>query len=139
MLCGIAVPVEQPLVAHSDGDVVLHAVTDAVLGAAGQGDLGDHFPDSDPQWAGAPGDRLLQHALELAAGVGYRVANIDLTIVAEVPRLSPWKPAMRQRLAELTALRPEDVNIKATTMERLGPIGQKEGMATHAVVLLRSL
>lgn len=139
MLCGIEVPVDQPLEAHSDGDVVLHAVTDAVLGAAGQGDLGDHFPDTDPRWAGASGDRLLAHALRLAAGVGYQLVNIDLTVVAQVPRLSPWKPVMRERLAGLTGLEPADVNIKATTMERLGPIGRKEGMAAHAVVLLRSL
>jgi 2-C-methyl-D-erythritol 4-phosphate cytidylyltransferase/2-C-methyl-D-erythritol 2,4-cyclodiphosphate synthase len=135
-LCGIPVEHDMGLAGHSDADVALHAVVDAVLGAIGQGDIGQHFPPSDPQWKGAPSSRFVEHAVELAAAGGYRVGNIDLTLICEAPRIGPYREAMRARLASLAQVDAGAVNIKATTTERLGFTGRGEGIAAHAVATL---
>jgi 2-C-methyl-D-erythritol 4-phosphate cytidylyltransferase/2-C-methyl-D-erythritol 2,4-cyclodiphosphate synthase len=124
------------LAGHSDADVALHAVTDAVLGAACAGDIGEHFPPSDPQWRGASSDRFLAHAVALAAEAGYAVGHVDLTLVCEAPRIAPHKPAMRARLAEILGLDLAAVSVKATTTERLGFTGRGEGIAAQAVATL---
>lgn len=135
-LGGVEVPVSHPLVAHSDGDVVLHAVTDAILGALARGDIGDHFPDTDPRWARADSADLLRHVWMLAEETGYRLNNLDVTVVAETPRLKDYKGPMAERLAELLGSTRARVNVKATTTEALGFVGRREGIATHAVVTL---
>jgi 2-C-methyl-D-erythritol 2,4-cyclodiphosphate synthase len=135
-LAGVKVPYERPLLAHSDGDVVVHALCDAILGAIGAGDIGHHFPDSDPRFKNADSCLLLEAVLQQAREAGWRVVNADLTVVAQAPRMAPHLSAMRQRLAALLAVEFSCVNIKATTTEGLGYIGRKEGLATHAVVLL---
>ena len=124
--------------AHSDGDVVLHAVTDAILGATGKGDLGEHFPDRDPQWKDANSAIFLQHAVALASERGLTVGNVDLNVLAERPRLGPAKNAIRQRLAQLLDLANDRVNVKARTMEGLGSVGRGEAIACQAVVTLVS-
>jgi len=136
MLGGVRVPYSQGVVAHSDGDVLLHALVDALLGAAGLGDIGMHFPDSDPQWRGADSARFVQHACALLAGQGYRVVNADLTLLAQAPRLSPWRDAIRANVARLLQLPLECVNIKATTPEHLGFLGRREGLAAMASALI---
>lgn len=136
MLCGIAVPVAAPLKAHSDGDVALHAVADALLGALGLGDLGDHFPDTDAHWAGASGATLIGQVMQDAARLGWRVNNVDLTLIAQAPRVGPYKARMRNRLAELVHCPVAQVNVKATTTEGLGALGRREGIAAQAVVSL---
>ena len=132
------VPIEHPtgLVGHSDADVLLHAVTDALLGGAGLGDIGELFPDTDPQFAGADSALLLTRALETVTGAGWQPVNLDCTIHAQQPRLTPHKPAIRQRLAELLGLPLEAVNVKAKTGERVGPVGREEAICADAVVLL---
>lgn len=135
-LGGIAVPVSHQLLAHSDGDVVLHAIADAVLGALGAGDIGEHFPDTDAQWAGMDSADLLAQVWLKAVDAGYTLGNLDVTIVAQAPKISPFKPAMRQRIAQLLEAREDQVNVKATTTEQLGFVGRREGIATYAVVLL---
>ena len=134
VLCGVEFPAEIGLEGHSDADVALHAVTDAILGAAGLGDIGQHFPPSDERWRDADSAGFLRAALELAAG--YRVGNVDLTIVGERPRIGPHRTAMRVRLAELLGVAVERVNVKATTNEGLGALGRVEGIAAVAAVLL---
>ncbi len=133
MLCGIAVPHTQTLAGHSDADVALHALTDAVLGTIGAGDIGKHFPPSDPQWRGVSSDRFLQHAVDLVAARGGRIVHLDLTIVCEVPRVGPYREAMVANVARIAAISPERVSVKATTTEGLGFTGRREGIAAQAV------
>jgi 2-C-methyl-D-erythritol 2,4-cyclodiphosphate synthase len=136
MLAGVKVPHTQGVVAHSDGDVVLHALCDALLGAAGLGDIGQHFRNDDPRWKGADSSVFVHAVLEMLSVRRLRVVNADVTVIAESPRLGPHREAMRARLAEL--LGTSDVNVKATTTEGLGFIGRGEGLAAQAVVLLSS-
>ncbi|MCS7182969.1 MAG: 2-C-methyl-D-erythritol 2,4-cyclodiphosphate synthase [Thermoanaerobaculum sp.] len=136
VLAGIPIPHERGLAGHSDADVVLHAVTDALLGACGEGDIGLHFPPTDPQWAGAPSRRFVEFALTRAEEKGWRVVNCDLTVLAEEPRLAPYRSDLVASLAQLLALPPSAVNVKATTTEGLGFVGRGEGIAATAVVLL---
>ncbi len=121
------------LAGHSDADVALHALTDALLGAIVGGDIGDHFPPSDPQWRGAPSSLFLEHARELVAAGGGRIVHADLTIICEAPRIGPHRDAMRQRIAELLRLPVARISVKATTTERLGFTGRGEGIAAQAV------
>ena len=134
MLAGVPVSNEMSPVAHSDGDVVLHAVVDAILGALGLGDIGEHFPDTDPKWKGAASRVFVEHAYGLAREAGYTLANADVTILAERPRLKAHKPAMVENLRQLLGGGP--VNIKAGTNEKVDAIGQGQAIAAHAVVLL---
>jgi len=136
-LAGILVPHDRGLRGHSDADVVLHAVTDALLGAACEGDIGDHFPPSDPQWRGARSSLFLDHARALIDGKGGRIDHVDVTIICEAPRLGPHRLAMRQSLAALLRLPLSRISIKATTTERLGFTGRGEGMAAQAVASVR--
>ncbi len=136
-LCGIKLDHTHGLAGHSDADVALHAITDAVLGAIGDGDIGTHFPPSDPQWSGARSGQFLEHAVKLASEAGYSLGNIDLTIICEAPKIGPHRPAMRAEVARLTALDESAVSIKATTTERLGFTGRGEGVAAQAIVGLQ--
>lgn len=133
---GVAVPHSQGLVAHSDGDVLIHALCDALLGALGRGDIGHHFPDDDPALAGVDSRLLLRRVVADMQGAGWQVVNVDTTVIAQTPRLAPHIQAMRACLAEDLALSSSRVNVKATTTEGLGFAGRKEGIAAHAVVLL---
>lgn len=135
-LGGVQIPYSQGLKAHSDGDVALHALTDALLGAAALGDIGQHFPDTDPQWKGADSRMLLRHVVRLIAEKGYQVGNADVTIIAQAPKMAPHIPAMRAYLAEDLQVELDAINVKATTTEKLGYVGRKEGIAVHAVALL---
>lgn len=135
-LCGIRIEHDRGLAGHSDADVALHAVVDAILGAAGAGDIGQHFPPSDPQWRGAPSSRFVEHAVALAGDRDLQVGNVDLTLICEAPRIGPYREAMRARLAQLLCIGSESVNIKATTTECLGFTGRAEGIAAQAVATL---
>ncbi len=135
-LAGVEIPSEQGLAGHSDADAVLHAVTDALLGALGEGDIGEHFPDTDPQWANAASGTFVSHAVGLAGQAGLVVGNCDVTILAEAPKLAPHKDAMKAKLAELLEVRPARVAIKAKTNEGMGFVGRAEGIAAMAAVLL---
>ena len=134
VLGGVEIPHDRGLVGHSDADVLAHAITDAVLGAAGLGDIGEHFPDTDPAWAGADSLALLRAVVELAGRAGWRVAHVDATVMLERPKLAPHRPAMRERLAEV--LGGATVSVKATTGERMGFVGREEGVAALAVATL---
>jgi 2-C-methyl-D-erythritol 2,4-cyclodiphosphate synthase len=136
MLGGVRVPWEKGVVAHSDGDVLLHALTDALLGAAGLGDIGQHFPDSDPQWRGASSDRFVTHAVGLLADAGWVVVNADLTLLAEAPRVNPVRARVVDSIARCLGVAAQQVNLKATTTEKLGFLGRAEGLAAQAVVLI---
>ena len=136
MLCGLELPGGAGLGGHSDADVALHSVTDALLGAVAAGDLGERFPSSDPQWSGADSRVFLRVALDLVHRAGYRVANCDLTIIGERPRIAPHRDALRRSLAELLAVDPTAVSVKATTTDGLGFVGRREGVGALAVVLL---
>ncbi|MBY6018055.1 2-C-methyl-D-erythritol 2,4-cyclodiphosphate synthase [Halomonas denitrificans] len=136
ILGGISVPFEQGLLAHSDGDVVLHAISDALLGAVAMGDIGRHFPDTDPAYSGADSRVLLRHCYGLVREQGYRLGNLDVTIIAQMPKMAPHIDAMRANLAADLGVELSQVNVKATTTERLGFTGRGEGIATEAVVLL---
>ncbi|HYJ83788.1 MAG TPA: bifunctional 2-C-methyl-D-erythritol 4-phosphate cytidylyltransferase/2-C-methyl-D-erythritol 2,4-cyclodiphosphate synthase [Allosphingosinicella sp.] len=136
-LGGIRIPHERGLKGHSDADVLLHAVTDALLGAIGAGDIGDHFPPSDPQWRGAPSSLFVEHARALIEVRGGRIDHVDVTLICEAPRLAPHREAMRASLAGLLRLPPGRVSIKATTTERLGFTGRGEGMAAQAIATVR--
>lgn len=136
VLGGEEIPFERGLDGHSDADVLLHALTDAVLGAAGLGDLGALFPPGDPEWKDASSLRLLEIVMARAAAAGWRVVNCDLTLVAEAPKLAPWRERIRARLARSLGVEPDAVGLKATTHEGLGALGRGEGMAALAVVLL---
>jgi 2-C-methyl-D-erythritol 2,4-cyclodiphosphate synthase len=136
MLGGVRIPWKQGVLAHSDGDVLLHALTDALLGAAGLGDIGQHFPDSDPQWRGAASTQFVQHAVRLLGERGWQVVNADLTLLAETPRIAAHRDAIRASIAAALGTGVECVNLKATTTEKLGFIGRSEGLAAQAVVLI---
>jgi 2-C-methyl-D-erythritol 4-phosphate cytidylyltransferase / 2-C-methyl-D-erythritol 2,4-cyclodiphosphate synthase len=136
-LCGIKVPHERALIGHSDADVGLHALTDAILGAMGAGDIGGHFPPSDPQWRGAASDRFLRHAATLVAQRGGRVAHVDVTLICERPKVSPHRDAMVARIADILGIPAGRVSVKATTTEKLGFTGREEGIAAQAVATIR--
>ncbi|KKC98246.1 MULTISPECIES: 2-C-methyl-D-erythritol 2,4-cyclodiphosphate synthase [Photobacterium] len=136
---GVAVPYEQGLIAHSDGDVALHAVCDALLGAIGAGDIGRHFPDTDAEWAGADSRLLLRDVYAKVKAKGYRLGNLDVTIIAQAPKMAPYIEQMCQTIADDLDTTVDNINVKATTTERLGFTGRKEGIACEAVVLLRSI
>lgn len=136
LLCGVEVPHDQGLIAHSDGDVALHALCDALLGAAALGDIGRHFPDTEAVWKDADSRGLLREVVRLVRDKGFRPHNIDLTLVAQKPRLAPYIPAMVELLASDLGIESDLVNVKATTSERLGFTGRGEGIAAFAVVLL---
>ncbi len=133
-ICGIHVPHERSLEAHSDGDVGLHSLVDAMLGAIGAGDIGQHFPPTDPQWKDADSAAFVRHAASLVAQAGGHVNNVDITIIGERPKVGPHREAMRKRIASLLSLGLDRVNVKATTTEQLGFTGRKEGLAAQAVV-----
>ncbi|MFZ1327171.1 MAG: 2-C-methyl-D-erythritol 2,4-cyclodiphosphate synthase [Candidatus Contendobacter sp.] len=136
-LGGVRIPHTHGLLAHSDGDVLLHALCDALLGAAGLGDIGQHFPDSSAEFRGMDSRIFLRRVLGLLQAQGLSVGNVDATLIAQAPRMAPYIPTMRERIAAELALAPIYVNVKATTTERLGAIGRGEGIAAHAVALLR--
>lgn len=136
ILCGIEIPHDHGLVGHSDADVGMHAVTDAIYGALAEGDIGRHFPPSDPQWKGADSAVFLRHAVELAAKRGYRISNIDCTLVCEYPKIGPHADAMQARMADIMGLAPGAVSVKATTSEKLGFTGRGEGIAALATAAL---
>ena len=138
MLGGVVIPHERGLDGHSDADVLLHAVCDAILGALALGDIGRHFPDSDERWKDADSRVLLRHVVSLAAARGYRVGNLDVTVIAQAPKVAPYVPAMRANLAADLACGEGGVSVKATTTERLGFAGRGEGIAAMATVLLRT-
>ncbi|MEM1286697.1 MAG: bifunctional 2-C-methyl-D-erythritol 4-phosphate cytidylyltransferase/2-C-methyl-D-erythritol 2,4-cyclodiphosphate synthase [Pseudomonadota bacterium] len=135
-LCGVEVPHSHGLVGHSDADVAWHALTDAILGAAALGDIGDHFPPSDPQWKGANSEIFLRHALSLVEARGLALATCDLTLICEAPKIRPHRAAMRERTAQVTGLAVSQVSLKATTTERLGFTGRGEGLAAQALAVL---
>lgn len=137
VLCGVAIPHEEALEGHSDADVGFHALTDALLGAIGAGDIGTHFPPSDPQWRGAASEVFLSHAGDLVANAGGRISNVDVTVICERPKIGPYRDAMRQRIANILALPAMRVSIKGTTTERLGFTGRGEGIAAQAVATVR--
>lgn len=135
-LCGVHVEHDRGLAGHSDADVAIHAIVDAILGALGAGDIGQHFPPSDAEWRGARSDRFLDHAAKLAADAGYEVGNIDVTIICEAPKIGPRRDEMRGRLAEILGVDIARVSVKATTTEKLGFTGRSEGIAAQAVATL---
>ena len=139
MLCGVRVEHDRGLAGHSDGDAALHALIDAMLGAAGMGDIGQHFPDTDPRWKDAESGRMLVDAVAILTELGYVVTNCDLTIVAEAPKLTPYKMAMKERVSELLGLDITAVSIKAKTAEGMGLIGAGEGLAAFAVVQIEEV
>ncbi|MBT2321198.1 2-C-methyl-D-erythritol 2,4-cyclodiphosphate synthase [Variovorax paradoxus] len=136
ILGGIEVPHSTGLLGHSDADVLLHAITDALLGAAGLGDIGRHFPDTDPQFRGANSATLLAEAARRVRAAGWRIGNVDSTVIAQAPRLAPHIPAMCARIAAALELAVEQVNVKAKTAEKLGPVGEGRAMEARAVALL---
>ena len=138
MLGGVKVPYEKGRVVRSYADVLLHAVADALLGAAALGDIGQHFPDTDPAYAGADSKKLLAHVVELVQAKGYGVENLDCTILCQRPKLAAYLPEMRQNLAAICKVSLDDVNVKATTEEKLGFTGAGQGIAAHCVVLLHT-
>ena len=139
ILGGVKIEYEKGLLGHSDADVLLHAVSDALLGAAGLGDIGRHFPDTDPQYKGADSLELLRQVAEKIAAAGYRVGNVDVTMIAQRPRLKDFIPQMEQNIASALDVEPGRINVKATTEEHLGFTGSGEGMACHAVCILEEI
>ncbi|MCS6785935.1 MAG: 2-C-methyl-D-erythritol 2,4-cyclodiphosphate synthase [Thiobacillaceae bacterium] len=137
VLGGVDIPHERGLLGHSDADVLLHALCDALLGAAALGDIGRHFPDSDPRYAGIDSRQLLRHVVGLLRARGWRVINVDATVIAQAPRLAPHIPAMCANIAADLEVEPEAVNVKATTTERLGFAGRGEGIAAQAICLIQ--
>ena len=135
-LCGVQIPHTRGLQGHSDADVAMHAVTDAIYGALAEGDIGRHFPPSDPQWKGADSAIFLRHAVELARAKGFKISNIDATIICEHPKITPHAPEMTGRMSEIMGMDADRISIKATTSERLGFTGRKEGIATIATATL---
>jgi 2-C-methyl-D-erythritol 2,4-cyclodiphosphate synthase len=136
ILGGVRIDWTRGLLGHSDADVLLHAITDALLGAAGLGDIGRHFPDTDPQFKGADSLRLLVEAAARVRASGWQIGNIDATIVAQAPKLAPHLPAMCERIAAALELSPEQVNVKAKTAEKMGPVGEGQSMEAQAIALL---
>ena len=139
ILGGVKIDYEKGLLGHSDADVLLHAVSDALLGAAGLGDIGRHFPDTDPKYKGADSLELLRQVAGKVAAAGYRVGNVDVTMIAQRPRLKDFIPQMEQNIASALNVEPGRINVKATTEERLGFTGSGEGMACHAVCILEEI
>ena len=138
ILGGVRIPSDRGQLGHSDADVLSHAITDALLGAAGLGDIGQHFPDSDPRWKNAPSGQFVRHVLGLVAERGYGVVNADVTLLCEAPRIAAHRTAICTSLATLLEVPSDRVNLKATTTERLGYLGRREGLCAEAVVLLES-
>ena len=136
IICGVDIPHDRGLLGHSDADVALHALSDALLGAAALGDIGHLFPDTDPAYAGADSRVLLRHVVTLLRDRGYRVGNVDVTIIAQEPKMAPHITAMRENIAADLDIAVDSVSVKATTTERLGFTGRSEGIAAHAVALL---
>lgn len=136
---GITIPYELGLLGHSDADVLLHTVSDACLGAIGEGDIGKHFPDTDPNFKDADSAKLMEHVWQLVKNKGYELVNADCTIIAQRPKMAPYIEQMRVRIAELLEAQPEQINVKATTTEKLGFTGRGEGIASQAVVLLKKV
>jgi 2-C-methyl-D-erythritol 4-phosphate cytidylyltransferase/2-C-methyl-D-erythritol 2,4-cyclodiphosphate synthase len=132
-LCGVEIPHDKTLIGHSDADAGLHALTDALLGAAGLGDIGDHFPPTDPQWRGASSDLFLKHAVDLIAQKGGEIVNVDVTLICERPKVKPHREAMRVRLSQILGIDIDRVSVKATTTEKMGFTGREEGLAAQAV------
>ena len=138
-LCGVLVPHDRAFDGHSDADVGMHALTDAIYGALAMGDIGRHFPPSDPQWKGAASHIFLRHAVKLAASMGFRISNCDVTLVCERPKIGPHAAAMQEKLSEIMGLDVSRISVKATTSERLGFTGREEGIAAIATACLISL
>lgn len=136
---GIKIPYEKGLLGHSDADVLLHTVSDACLGAIGEGDIGRHFPDTDPNFKDADSAKLMEHVWKLVKEKGYELVNADCTIIAQKPKMAPYIAQMKGRIAELLEAAPDQVNVKATTTEKLGFTGREEGIAAQAVVLLKKI
>lgn len=136
---GITIPYEKGLLGHSDADVLLHTVSDACLGAIGEGDIGKHFPDTDPNFKDADSAKLMEHVWQLVKDRGYELVNADCTIIAQKPKMAPYIQQMKERIAELLNASPEQINVKATTTEKLGFTGRGEGIASQAVVLLKKV
>lgn len=136
ILGGVEIPYEKGLLGHSDADVLTHALMDALLGAAGLGDIGRHFPDTDPAYAGADSLKLLEQVVELIRQKGYRLGNADCTVIAQRPKLASYLPAMQENLARICGVEPDPINLKATTEEKLGFTGDGSGISAHAVCLL---
>lgn len=136
ILGGVDVPYVKGLLGHSDADVLLHAISDAILGAIGEGDIGKHFPDTDPAYKGADSLKLLRHVMDLAENKGYRIGNVDATVVAQRPKLAPFIAQMRSNIAATLGTEEDRVNVKATTTEELGFAGRGEGIAAYSVALL---
>jgi 2-C-methyl-D-erythritol 2,4-cyclodiphosphate synthase len=136
VLGGVHIPSDKGLLGHSDADALLHAITDALLGGAGLGDIGQHFPDTDDRFKGADSVQLLCQAAQRVRERGWQIGNIDATVIAQAPRLAPHIPAMCERIAAALALAPEQVNVKAKTAEKMGPVGEGKAMQAQAVVLL---
>ncbi|WP_299404576.1 2-C-methyl-D-erythritol 2,4-cyclodiphosphate synthase [uncultured Roseobacter sp.] len=136
VLCGVKIPHDQGLVGHSDADVALHTITDAIYGALAEGDIGQHFPPSDPQWKGAASDVFLKHAVTLAQDMGFGISNVDCTLICEFPKIGQHAQKMRGRVADIMGLDPARVSVKATTSERLGFTGRGEGIACIATAAL---
>ena len=139
ILGGVTIPYEKGLAGHSDADALLHALADAILGALAEGDIGRHFPDSAAEFKDIDSRILLKRVAQMMRKKGFALLNADATILAEAPKMAPHIPAMKQNIATALAVKPDQVNIKATTTERMGPIGQGEGIAAYAVVLLNSI
>lgn len=136
---GITIPYERGLLGHSDADVLLHTIADACLGAIGAGDIGKHFPDTDPTFKDADSAKLLEHVYEMVRKAGYELLNADCTIIAQKPKMAPYIEQMKQRIAELLQSEVAQINVKATTTEKLGFTGREEGIAAQAVVLLKKI
>ncbi|WP_017381000.1 2-C-methyl-D-erythritol 2,4-cyclodiphosphate synthase [Paenisporosarcina sp. TG-14] len=133
---GVTIPYEKGLIGHSDADVLLHTVTDAALGAIGEGDIGRHFPDTDPEFKDADSAKLLAYIWNIVEEKGYKLGNVDCTIIAQAPKMAPYISQMRDRIAQLLHAEPSQVNVKATTTEKLGFTGRGEGIAAQATILL---
>ncbi len=136
-LGGVKIPYEQGLIAHSDGDVALHALCDALLGAVAEGDIGRHFPDTDEKWKGADSRALLRHVYQIVKDKGYELGNLDITVIAQAPKIAPYIDAIRLQIATDLKTDIGNVNVKATTTEKLGFTGRKEGIACEAVVIIQ--
>lgn len=134
---GVRIPYERGLLGHSDADVLLHAITDAVLGAAALGDIGQHFPDTDVQFKGADSTVLLAEAMRRVRAAGYALGNLDSTVIAQAPKLMPWIPAMREVIARTLGVAVQQVNVKAKTFENMGPVGEGQAIEARAIALLR--
>ncbi len=136
---GVCIPYEMGLLGHSDADVLSHAIADALLGAAGKHDIGYYFPDTDPRYHGVSSLYLLSRVAEILKGDGYRIGNIDCTLIAQAPKMAPHIPVMKKNIAEAFNISSEDINIKATTEEKLGFTGRKEGISAHAVCIIEKI